>query len=938
MHPASGPLSSPSTESFGASLKSPAPADETRAIIEAIPDLVIRMDARGNVLELRAGLGERTDGGSARAELLATHVTSAFSAAAARVISSQAMTVIEYPVEQAGITRHFEARMAPALGKQAVAFVRDITARKKAEEELFASREMLRSILDTIPQRVFWKDANSVYLGCNRPFAQDAGVADPKELIGKSDFATDSSEMAELYRADDREVIRTDKPKLNYEEPQERGDGARRWLRTSKVPMHDKYGRVVGVLGTYEDVTERKLSDTLRTGQNRLLEMIVAGAPLEETLNRLVQLMESLSPGMHCTILLVDADGRRLRSFIAPSLPPEFARMVDGLAIGEAQGSCGTAAARRTDVMVTDVRGDPLWENFADFAEQFGIRACWSTPIISSGETLLGTFAMYFKQPRTPQNEERQLIHVAGHLAGIAIQRKQIEDALRQAEEKYRNIFENALDGIFQISPDGRVLVANPAFARMFGYDSPAALMAAVRDVGSQLCLEPARYAEFTQALKAKGIVQRWEMPMGRPGTSPLWVSLNARVACAADGQTLCYEGIAKDITQRKRLEQQFLQAQKMEAFGQLAGGVAHDFNNLLTVILGNLSLIKLGDLPPAQRQTSFDDCLRAAERAAHLTGQLLTFSRRQHLETNDVDLNEVVSHLATMLRRLIGEHITLETQPAPEPARVRVDRAMIEQALMNLAVNSRDAMPSGGNLTLKLSLVDLDAAAVATSPRGRPGSFVRLTVSDTGAGIAPEHLPHIFEPFFTTKPVGRGTGLGLATVFGIVEQHEGWIDVESTVGVGTTMSIYVPRIRKGATAFPIPRATEPPRTGSESVLVVEDEADVRALMAKGLERHGYRVQAVSNGPEALAAWRQSRAAFDLLVTDLVMPGGMNGRDLAADLLREKPGLRVIYCTGYTEDVPGAGGEIRRTDNFLEKPFDVPVFLERVRAELDKAI
>jgi PAS domain S-box-containing protein len=941
MHLVSRPLYSPLAEDLGSSSKADAlkaVPDAVRAVVDSIPDLMIRVDARGNVLDVKPGLASalvpEEKAAAARAELLATHVNTAVSAAAAKAITSQTMVEIEYPVERAGAMQHYEARVAPVLKTQAVAFIRDITARKRAEEELFASREMLRTILDTIPQRVFWKDLTSTYVGCNRMYAQDAGVNDPEKIVGKTDSDTASRELVEHYRADDQEVMRGDKPKLNYEEPQDRADGTRRWLRTSKVPMHDKYGRVTGLLGTYDDVTDLKLAESLRAGQNRVLEMIVAGAPLHETLSRLAEVMESLAHGMQCTILLADSDGQRLRSFVSPSLPAEFTDRVDGITIGEGNGSCGTAAARRTAVVTSEVRGDPSWERYTDVVEKFGIRACWSTPIVSSGDTLLGTFAMYFKQPRTPGESEQQLIDMASHLAGIAIQRKQTEEALRKAEEKYRNIFENALDGIFQISPEGRVLEANPAFARMFGYDSAATLVADLRDVGQELCVEPSRYAEFVQVLQAKGVVQRWELPMRRRNAQALWISIDARVACATDGQTLCYEGIARDITERKRLEQQFLQSQKMEAFGQLAGGVAHDFNNLLTVILGNLSLIRVGDLPEGQRQTSFDDCFRAAERAAALTGKLLTFSRRQHMEPSDIDLNDVVASAATMLRRLIGEHLTLETKPAANGARVRADSGMIEQAVMNLALNSRDAMPKGGTLTVSLDNMDLDAAAVATSSRGRPGSFVRLTVADTGIGIAAEHLPHIFEPFFTTKEVGKGTGLGLATVFGIVEQHEGWIDVESAPSVGTKMFIYLPRLSQGAASFPARQLQGVTRQGTETVLVVEDEVDVRVLMTKVLQQHGYAVYAAANGPEALARWQQSRNEIDLLVTDMVMPGGMGGRELAEHLKGDKPALKVIYCSGYTDEVLGADGPLRRGANFLEKPFDVHALLERVRRSL----
>jgi PAS domain S-box-containing protein len=904
-----------------------------------VPDLFIRLDHEGKVLECKMGGGALpfvrvTSNGGATPEIAVTHVNGQFRAAVARVISRGEMEAIEYAIEQFGRVNYFEARLAP-LDQQVVAFVHDITARKRAEEELFESREMLRMIVDTVPLGVFWKDRNSVYLGCNRRLATDVGFSDPANIVGKTDFDTDAAQTAEIYRADDQLVMRSDQPKLNYEEPQDRGDGTRGWLRTSKVPLHDRDGRVIGILGTYEDITDRKHAEAMRVAENKILETIATGAPLEATLRELALIVESQSPGTRCSVLLLEASAPELRMAAAPSLPEDFVRAIDRLAVGEGMTVCGSAAARKQLVVAGDVRTDPLCGPYRDLAERTGIRACWAAPIMSAHEEVLGTFAMYCRHARGPTSAEQQLVRFASHIAGLAIQRRRAEEALRTAEEKYRNIFENALDGIFQISPEGRVLEANPAFARMFGYESAAELIASVRDVAQQLCLPPSRYTEFAQALQAAGVVQRWELPMRGRAEGVMWVSIDARLAKAADGRTLCYEGIAKDVTERKRLEQQFLQAQKMEAFGQLAGGVAHDFNNLLTVILGNLSLIRLGDLPPAHSQVAIDDCFRSAQRAANLTSQLLTFSRRQPVEPKDLDLSEVVANLSKMLQPIIGEHIALETSFAPEGARVRADPGMIEQAVMNLALNARDAMPKGGKLKMSTASINLDAAAAWATSRGRPGSFVRLTVADTGAGIAPEHLPHIFEPFFTTKEVGKGTGLGLATVFGIVEQHEGWIEVESAPGAGTTMHVFLPRIVGGTRAgFAAESGARHPRGGSETILLVEDEGDVRALMSKLLERHGYQVHLATDGASALKRWAGHCDKIDLLVTDMVMPGGVGGRELAERLRAEKPDLKVVFCSGYTDEILG-DLRLRGSENFLEKPFDVHAFLGRVRACLD---
>jgi CheY-like chemotaxis protein len=372
-----------------------------------------------------------------------------------------------------------------------------------------------------------------------------------------------------------------------------------------------------------------------------------------------------------------------------------------------------------------------------------------------------------------------------------------------------------------------------------------------------------------------------------------------------------------------------------MEAFGQLAGGVAHDFNNILTVIQGNVSLLQTPQLSDADRTAAVAETLRAAERAGELTRQLLIFSRQQPIQLRDFDANEVVANMTKVFQRILGEHITLETRYAPGSAPVRADSGMLEQALMSLAVNSREAMPQGGRLTLETAAITLTETEARNRPKARPGAFVRLSVIDTGHGVAPEHLPHLFEPFFTTKEVGTGTGLGLATVFGIVEQHAGWIEVESRAGTGTTFCIFLPRLPYGVTARAQPPPPPPVRGGSETILVVEDEASVRGLMCRMLERRGYRVLTAASGAAALAVWQEHRAAIDLLVTDMVMPGGMGGQELADRLRAEKPALKVIHCSGYTDKMLGPDSPLSDPRSFLAKPFEHGVFLQRVRDCLD---
>jgi signal transduction histidine kinase/DNA-binding response OmpR family regulator len=384
--------------------------------------------------------------------------------------------------------------------------------------------------------------------------------------------------------------------------------------------------------------------------------------------------------------------------------------------------------------------------------------------------------------------------------------------------------------------------------------------------------------------------------------------------------------------------QEQLRQSQKLEAIGQLAGGVAHDFNNLLTVIRGNTELVLMN---PAQLLPVAVDCLNqtvaAADRAAKLTRQLLAFSRKQVMRSQPLNLSEVVTNLSKMLRRIIGEHIQLQCNCEKALPLVQADAGMLEQVLVNLVINARDAMPRGGQLAITTAVAELDAIQARYSEEARPGRFTTLSVTDSGTGIAPEHLPHIFEPFFTTKDVGKGTGLGLATVYGIVKQHRGWIDVSTQVGIGSTFQLFLPAIEALA---PAPIQTENAATacgGKESILLVEDEDSVRLLTRRLLERFGYTVFEAASGRAALEMCRSRPFRIDLLLTDIIMPEGVTGRELAEQLRAESPKLKVVFTSGYSGDILGHDTEFVRQTNsrFVAKPCSPQLLLQTIRQYLD---
>jgi two-component system, cell cycle sensor histidine kinase and response regulator CckA len=395
---------------------------------------------------------------------------------------------------------------------------------------------------------------------------------------------------------------------------------------------------------------------------------------------------------------------------------------------------------------------------------------------------------------------------------------------------------------------------------------------------------------------------------------------------------------VSRDVTDRIKLEGQLRQLQKMESLGQLAGGVAHDFNNMLTVIQGHTSQLLTRENLPVKLAETLRQISSSAEMAANLTRQLLMFSRQQTMQPTNLDLNDVIYNLTKMLRRILGEDIKLQFEGATELPMVYADQGMVGQILMNLSVNSRDAMPKGGQLTIATAVVEIDRAYMEKNPEAHSGKFVRLSVSDTGCGIPPENVSHVFEPFFTTKEAGKGTGLGLATVYGIVRQHHGWITLQSSLGTGTTFSIFLPV----SVQRPVPAAQKklPAKRvsgGNETILIVEDLLPLRELLRAILESYGYRILEAPTGVMAMDVWREHQEEIDLLLTDMVMPDGISGNELADRLQSEKPTLRVIYTSGHG---PAAFSNIVLEEgrNFVQKPYQPQKLAETIRNALDAAV
>ena len=525
------------------------------------------------------------------------------------------------------------------------------------------------------------------------------------------------------------------------------------------------------------------------------------------------------------------------------------------------------------------------------------------------------------------------LIWTLAHwLNGSEAERTLATAALKCSEQNYRTMFEDAIIGIFQSTPAGKFLNVNPAMARMYGYGSPAEMMESISDIGSQLYVEPERRQEFKRWMEEHGSVQVFECQMYRKDGGKMWISINARTVLQ-NGAVVRFDGTFEDVTERKSLEAQLRQAQKMEAVGRLAGGVAHDFNNAIGVIVGYSALLKDRLVSDATSHRYADEVGKAGNRAASLTRQLLAFSRKQVIQPVVLNLNSVVDETEKMLRRLIGEDIDMTIIHDPKLGCVRADPGQIDQILMNLVVNARDAMPQGGKLVIETANADLDETNLSQHDFAKPGPYVMLSVSDTGCGMSKETQTHIFEPFFTTKGPGKGTGLGLSTVYGIVKQSEGYVWVYSEVGKGARFKVYLPRVAAAAQRFESASDVSLPG-GSETILLVEDDESMRRLTRSCLEKRGYTVLDVPNGEVAIRTVSEHRDPIHLLLTDVVMPG-INGRQLSESLAIARPEMRILYISGYTADIIAERGILEPQLVLLEKPFTQQALLQKVRKVLD---
>ncbi len=767
----------------------------------------------------------------------------------------------------------------------------EITVRKKAEEALRESEERYKLLLDSVTDYIY-----TVRVQDNCPVATVHGLGSTTVTgYTAEDYLLDSDLWYRMVYEPDRPAVKelaasilAEKKVSPLEHRIVHRDGTIRWVRNTSVPCYDQQRHLIAYDGLIEDITERKQAEQAVEQANREWERTF------NAISDLVMVLDDQHKILRANKAMADAVGMTEQELIGKPCfelvhgalePPAFCPHSQLLADGQ-KHSAEVVEPRLGGIY--DVRVSPL---------------------VGQNGQVIGSV----------------------HITHDITERKRAEEELKESERRYRTLFEESMDGVYSDLRDGTITDANRSVCELFGYSREEMIGKDIRE----LYLDPADRPKFQKEIEKKGFVKDYEIKFQKRDGTEVDCLISSSLHFEEDESIAGYRGILRDLTARKALQRQLQQAQKMEAVGTLAGGIAHDFNNILQVVLGYSELLLADEDLPKRRRDDLEKIFLAGKTGADLVQRLLTFSRKTETKLLDLDLNQRIRQTHKFLQRTIPKMIDIELMLIEDLGVIHADPTQMDQVLMNLAVNARDAMPEGGKLIIETSNVVLDEDYARSHVEAKPGEYVLLGVSDTGSGMDKETLEHIFEPFYTTKAPGQGTGLGLAMVFGIVKQHHGFINCYSEVGRGTTFNIYLPAVVSEAQSDQ-PVVTAMPQGGTETVLLVDDEEFVRDLGKRILERSGYTVLTASNGEEALDLYNKGRDKISLVILDLIMPE-MGGKQCLEKLLKIDPKVRVLIASGFaasgqTNEAIEAGAR-----GFIGKPFNMKGMLQSIREGLDGA-
>ena len=845
----------------------------------------------------------------------------------------------------------------------------EIAQHKKTEEALVRGQHLLTAIMDNVPDFIYFKDLEGRFIQVNRAFASIFGSCEPEQMVGKTDFDYLQPDAAKESFEDEQRIVKTGKAVIGKEEHEFWLNGNEWWVLTTKMPLRDHTGQIVGTFGVTRDITPRKRAEAAlqkahsgleRRVEERTAELSHANELLKKeitertqaeirsnTFSNLGQRLSQAQSAVDAAELILstadkllgwDASYLHLFTHDGKVVPVLMFDLLNGRRSVTSDNRRGEGLSDKDHEVIKKGRElilrDPshLPDNIPLFGNDRPSMSLMYVPI-RDGEKSIGVLSIQSYTPYSYNEESLETLQTLADFCAGTLERIQAEQALRESEERFSKAFlSSPVPMTLSQLQTGRYLAVNDATRKLFGYKIEEMIGRTSLELGVWGSKE-ARDELVDRVMKHRSI---------RDMECKLHTKTGQIRTCLLSVEQMDFAGEATilvtiyDITERLNLEEQLRHSQKMEGIGQLAAGVAHDFNNILTVIQGHASLLSaMGQNFSARAMDSIAQVGSAAERASNLTRQLLTFSRKQAISLKQIDLNDVLGNTTKMLHRLLGENVSMQFNYSPFLPTIFADVGLIEQVLVNLAVNARDSMPNGGQVIVGTAVVDIDARYTQHNSEARIGQFVCLSVNDSGCGIPPEHLTKIFEPFFTTKEVGRGTGLGLATVYGIVKQHHGWIEVESEVDHGSTFKVFLPV--DGKLAPVLEPAVTPPIVGggTETIFVVEDEPALRELVKEILKFHGYGVVEAVHGKDALRIWTEKKDKIDLLLTDMVMPEGVSGLALAKQLKSERPDLKVIYTSGYSMDLFDSDQKLADGFNFLPKPYHPQLLIKTIRECLD---
>ncbi|UCF40061.1 MAG: PAS domain S-box protein [Gemmatimonadota bacterium] len=907
-----------------------------RSLIENSLDIVTVLDAHATILyaspstERVLGYDPETLVGRSVFDLVHSgDLTRVRDFLASRVSTPGVAPLIECRIQRIdGRWRHFEVAGNNLLDDPTVHAImvnaRDVTQRREAEERLHASERRFRRMVEN-SWDVFAMVSSEGAFEFISPSVKRVLGYDPADYVGRPIFEfvhpDDVLKLGEALR----DILSEPGRSVSVELRGRNASGEWRWLDAVGTNLLDDPA-VGAVVGVFRDKTERRRTEEAL----RSVTEGVSGATGKEFFHSLVVMLTQVL-GVEYAVIAEwpGEDSDRIHTIAvcaAGEVLEDFDRPLAG-------SPCAGVLASRTCSYPGGVR-----EEFPDdrLLAEFEVESYLGTPLLDSSRQVIGVIAVLGKQPLAEEQLVRSTLEIFAPRAAAELERSRAEEALRRSERSYRALVEHAMYGIFRSTPEGRFQSVNPALVSMLRYESEREVLELnlAQDVYVDGAVRDSLIEEHREADQIVGVEAEWKRKDGTPFT----VRLSGRPVREAGGEIVAFEMIAEDVTERRALEDQLRHAQKMEAIGQLTGGIAHDFNNLLTVILANADMLEQG-LPDGDGEFVEDltDLRRAAQRGSDMVKKLLGYSRRGMIALRPLNIATVIANLLPTMRRILPENIEVRFLPRASEAVIRADEGALEQILFNLATNARDAMPDGGVLRIEVSHVLLDEGhQTVRGWGGSSGEYVYVVVTDTGHGMDAETKERIFDPFFTTKPTGLGTGLGMAMIYGLVKQQEGYIDIHSEVGKGTSVGLYFPLAPDDEAGVGQEEVEAGAPRGTETLLLVEDEDAIRRAAKRLLERVGYTVLLAADGEEALDVFGRYETDIDLVITDMVMPH-VGGLELHNTLRDRGKTVQFLFTSGYAGDADEESS-LDPSLPFLQKPWDVDELLHRVRGLLDRPV